>query len=156
MVVGPVASDERARHVALDPSRTELAARAMEIFPADARPILVAVYICPTESYKETQHACSTYQVQTGRQHLSGTMSTRPTCIKIASAPPRESGRTHHSDLLMPCPTSKSVFCILAGTTGQLYTQIIKKTVRLYAANRYKHGSKPTTSTHTTASRKMA
>ena len=49
--------------------------------------------------------------------HLLGTMCTCPTCVKVASAPCRESGRARHSADLVPCPTSKTMFHLWAGPT---------------------------------------
>ena len=96
---------------------TSLQVGHMLIFPADARPILLASYVCPTDWYKGAQHACSTHQVQTGRQHLRPTMHTCPTCVSFASAPPRETGRTHSSDEVMTCPTSTNATLLWAGPT---------------------------------------
>ena len=76
-----------------------VAASDMEIFAA--RPILVAVYVCPTDRYKEARHACSPDQVQTGR--------------------PR------NSDIPVPCPTSKWILYIWAGPTALHPIQLIRK-----------------------------
>ena len=53
----------------------------LHVWPSTARPILTAIYICPTETYKDAQHA-STDHVQSGRQHSSEPNSTCQTCIK--------------------------------------------------------------------------
>ena len=63
---------------------------AMHVWPAEARPILTVVYLCPTEGYKGAQHACIDDQVQIGRQHLYGTMCACQTCN--STAPPRDTG----------------------------------------------------------------
>ena len=90
----------------------------MVVFPAEDRPILLAVYICPTDAHKGAQHACHDERLcQTGRKHLPGFMSTRPTCIRVASALPWQSGRSCHSANPVPCPTSKPVLPIWAGPT---------------------------------------
>ena len=97
---------------------TRAGAVEIEIFPADARPILLAVHVCPTDAYNGAQHACREEGFcQTGRQHLIQIMSTCQTCINGARAPARESGRSCNSANPVPCPTSKPVTLIWAGPT---------------------------------------
>ena len=100
---------------------TRVQAGHMYIFPAEARPILLASYVCSTDWYKGAQHACSIDQVQTGRKHLSGALNTCPTCLNVARTPPRETGRTRNSDVPVTCPTSESTNHIWAGPTELLY-----------------------------------
>ena len=67
----------------------------MHVWPSTARPILTAVYICPTETYKDAQHA-STDHVQLGRQHSSEPMSTCQTCTQ--GVPPREKNKREQTE----------------------------------------------------------
>ena len=128
---------------------TRVQASHTHIFPAEARPILLASYVCPTDWYKGAQHACSTDQVQSGRKHLLIATHTCPTCISFASAPPREIGRTCNSDALT-CPTSVRANHSLAGPTEHLSIPNLT-----CAAYRYQPGE-PTASTSSNTSRKMA
>ena len=60
----------------------------IHIWPSAERPILAAIYLCPTETYKDAQRA-SIDHVQSGRQHSTDTCQTCP-----AESPPREKNQT--------------------------------------------------------------
>ena len=86
----------------------------MHVWPSTARPILSCIYICPTETYKDAQHACVDH-VQSGRKHSCGIMSTCQTWVGKAS--PREQGQR---DSLKPPPreTSNSMRTLACQTSS--------------------------------------
>ena len=108
-------------------SQTESRVQAghTHIFPAEARPILLAAYVCPTDAYKGAQHVCREGGAcQTGRHQLVCVVSTCPPCVSGARAPFREPGRSRNSVHPVHCPTRNVVFSFWAGPTELLDTHL--------------------------------
>ena len=126
----------------------------IHFWPSTERPILAAVYLCPTETYKDAQHA-STDHVQSGRQHSSEPMSTCQTCI--TESPPREKSKREqteqkcltHSTQPPPRELTSSMRLLSCPTRFMIEQQSRESAHRVVP--RYPSGSEPSTEHFTTS-----
>ena len=105
--------------------------------------------------YKGAQRACMSNQVQIGRQQLCVPQAHVRHVSEVASAPPRESGRSCNSSAGIPCPTSH-LNSLRAGPTEQARFMTRSLMSGYSWRTRYSNGSEPIQPTISVASWKLA